>query len=347
MASKTKKLGLAADIFSDSIDGVIRKIPLANISPDATQPRKNKDINISNLAQSLKEEGLLQPIVVNKESGNRYSIVAGERRFRAAQSLGWKEIECRIISKNGKDKFRLAVIENLQRENLDAVEEAQAFHRLKNLFNYTDNDLAKIIGKSRNYISEILSIAEISSAWLEKATQAAILSKNLLVQFALAIKIDKGIEFLNAYQNAEISTVKDAKAFVQKAKGNFPPATDKQEPETSADKKDSRATNSSAQNVLDHTPTTEQTQKPIGQDHNSAALELDNKPTENDQNSNKDNTQSREEKKVIAFHLQSQWKSEKQIDVKIEMENPHELRTFTLETLDNYLQEKLQDFLRQ
>lgn len=219
MASKSKKLGMAADIFGDSIEGAIRKIKISDITPDQSQPRKNKDINISLLAKSLKEEGLLQPIVVTKENTG-YSIIAGERRFRAASSLGWKEIECRIINKSGKDKFRLAVVENLQRENLNPVEEALAFQRLKKTFAYTDNDLANIIGKSRNYISEILSIAEISASWLQKAENAQLQSKNLLIQFAQAIKINKGDDFLQSYQRGELNTVKDAKNYIQIAKGN-------------------------------------------------------------------------------------------------------------------------------
>lgn len=214
MSLKSKNLNLAANILGESIEGSIRKIKINEIKPDANQPRKNKDINIEQLAQSLKDEGLLQPIIVTRE-GNHYSIIAGERRFRAAQLLGWKEIECRIISRQGKDKFRIAVIENLQRENLDPIEEALSFKQLKKSFSYTDSELSKIIGKSRNYISEILSIAEISPEWLEKAETVHLKTKNILVQFAQSIKIDKGDDFLQAFQEGTLNTVKDAKRFIQ------------------------------------------------------------------------------------------------------------------------------------
>lgn len=221
MASKGKKLSSAADIFSREIEGVIRKIPMDEITPSETQPRLDKDLNISSLAESLKNEGLLQPIVVTKdENTNGYVIIAGERRYRAAQSLSWSDIECRILKKNTKEKYKLAVIENLQRENLNAFEEAIAYKKLKNQFQYTDRQLSDIIGKSRNYISEILTIAEIPASYMEKAREKGIHQKNLLVQFAQAIKYDYGDEFLNSYQNGEISTVKKAKDYLKKVKSS-------------------------------------------------------------------------------------------------------------------------------
>lgn len=222
MASKTKKLALVADIFDQNLEGTTRKIPLNEITPSTDQPRQEKDVNIEALSRSLQEEGLLQPIVVTKEN-NRYVIIAGERRYRAATLAGWKEIECRILNKNAKDKFRLAVIENLQRENLDAVEEARSFRRLKDEFNYTDADLAEIVGKSRNYVSEILSITEIPAAVTRTAREAGINSRNLLVQLAQASKANKAEEFIEAYKAGAITTVKTAKTFNQAAK--TPPQT--------------------------------------------------------------------------------------------------------------------------
>lgn len=221
MASKGKKLSSAADIFSKDIDGVIRKIPLHDITPSETQPRLEKDVNISALAESLKSEGLLQPIVVAKrEGGSGYSIIAGERRYRAARSLSWPEIECRILKKNTREKYKLAVIENLQRENLNAFEEAVAYKKLKEQFEYTDLQLSEIIGKSRNYISEILTIAGIPEDFMKKAQERGITQKNLLVQFAQAIKHEHGDEFLASFQNGEISTVKKAKDYLRKIKGS-------------------------------------------------------------------------------------------------------------------------------
>lgn len=225
MASKSKKLSFAADIFEQDIEGIIRKIPMADIQPSAEQPRTQFDETIQSLAESIKTEGLLQPIVVTKE-GNKYKIVAGERRFRAAKIAGFDSIECRILRKNPKDTYRLAVIENLQRENLNAIDEAKAFRKLKSEYGYNDGDLAKIVGKSRNYVNEILSVAEIPTPWIEKARAAGIESKNLFIQFAQAIKSGTAEGFLNAYESGAVKTVAAAKQFnkTQKAPGTPKPA---------------------------------------------------------------------------------------------------------------------------
>lgn len=228
MSSKSKKLSAVAGIFEQSVEGAIRKIAVDDIHPSEDQPRKNKDINIDNLAKSLKEEGLLQPIVVTKSEGDaRYVIIAGERRFRAATSLGWKEIECRILSKDDKERFKLAVIENLQRENLDPIEESEAYRRLKNEYSYSDSELSDIIGKSRNYISEILSIAAIPAKWKNAARENGIESKNLLVQFAQAVKHNHAEDFLTAASEGRLSTVKAAKEFLRNAKQSEKKAGDR------------------------------------------------------------------------------------------------------------------------
>ncbi|MDH5718698.1 MAG: ParB/RepB/Spo0J family partition protein [Spirochaetia bacterium] len=217
MASKNKKLSAVAGIFEQTLDGGIRKIPIDQIVPSEDQPRLNKNINIENLAASIKQEGLLQPIVVTKDE-NKYVIIAGERRYRAIKLLKYNEIECRVIKRIPKDKYKLAVIENLQRENLAPIEEAFAYKKLKNYFNYTDSQLSEIVGKSRNYITEILSISELSEQWQKLATEANINSRNLLIQFAQAVKIGEGNTFINNYIKGSISTVKDAKVFLKTKK---------------------------------------------------------------------------------------------------------------------------------
>ncbi len=212
MASKSKKLSFAADIFEQDIEGIIRKIPIADIQPSVDQPRTQFDDTINSLAESIKTEGLLQPIVVTKE-GTKYKIVAGERRYRAARLAGLETIECRILRKNPKDTYRLAVIENLQRENLNAVDEAKAFRKLKHEYGYNDSDLAKIVGKSRNYVNEILSVADIPATWIERAQAIGIESKNLFIQFAQAIKSGTAEGFLSAYESGAVKTVAAAKQF--------------------------------------------------------------------------------------------------------------------------------------
>lgn len=226
MASKSKKLGLAADIFEQDIEGIIRKIPIDDIQPNSEQPRTRFDDSLQQLAESIKTEGLLQPIVVTKE-GSKYRIIAGERRYRAVKIAGLAEIECRILRKNPKDTFRLAVIENLQRENLNAIDEAAAFRKLKQEYGYHDGELAKIVGKSRNYVNEILSVAEIPATWIDKARKAGIESKNLFIQFAQAVKSGAADSFLSAYESGSVKTVAAAKTFnkAQKNKVSAPPSS--------------------------------------------------------------------------------------------------------------------------
>jgi len=212
MASKNKKLTQAAGIFEKELDGSINKIPLSQIIPSNNQPRINTDINIRSLAKSLNNEGLLQPIIVTKK-GDQYIIIAGERRYHAARLNQWQEIECRVLKKNDKETYKLAVIENLQRENLDAFEESKAYKNLKNHHNYNDSELAEIIGKSRNYINEILTIADIPPTWEQMARAAGIISKNMLIQFSLAIKAGEGAAFIEGTKKKQITSVKKAKEF--------------------------------------------------------------------------------------------------------------------------------------
>lgn len=232
MASKSKKLGLAADIFEQDIEGIIRKIAISEIQPAPDQPRTQFDETINDLAESIKTEGLLQPIVVTKE-GAKYKIIAGERRFRAAKLAGLTELECRILRKNPKDTHRLAVIENLQRVNLNPLDEAKAFRKLKTDFSYSDAELAKIVGKSRNYVNEILSVAEIPAAWLEKAKSAGFDSTNFFIQFAQAVKSGMGDAFISEYQSGKVKTVAEAKAFNKSTK---PGSSKKPPPQPTVDK---------------------------------------------------------------------------------------------------------------
>ena len=215
MPSKNKKLSFAADILGDNIEGVIRKIPLTQILPTLGQPRKNTKLNIEKLSTSLQAEGLLQPIVVTKLNSNEYKIIAGERRYRAAKMAGWADIECKILNKQEDDTFRLAVVENIQREDLDPIEEANAFLKLKTGYDYTDQELAEILGKSRNYVSEILSIANIPDLYKDIATNIGINSRNMLVQYAQAVKNEKGDEFIENFKKGSIQSVKSAKNYIK------------------------------------------------------------------------------------------------------------------------------------
>ncbi|MCG9875155.1 MAG: ParB/RepB/Spo0J family partition protein [Leptospiraceae bacterium] len=216
MSSKSKRLGSLADVFkSESLDGTMRKIRMDRIQPSTNQPRQDRTKGVSELAESLKKEGLLQPIVVAKDEKDedKYRIIAGERRYHAASSLGWMEIECKIFDRNEKEIYKLAIIENLQREDLSAFEEADALNHLKLEYKYTDSELADMFGKSRSYMSEILSIANLSPKAVKSCRDLEIDNKNLLVQAAQAEKKGNLQEFLERIKAGELKTVKDAKNF--------------------------------------------------------------------------------------------------------------------------------------
>lgn len=217
MSSKSKKLGSLADIFqSENLEGAIRKLKLQSIQPAQYQPRQERLKGVEELARSLHEDGLLQPIVVSKLDEETYSIIAGERRYHAAISLGWEEIECKILNKDEKESYRIAVIENLQREQLSPYEEVEAMSILKTRYGYTDNHLGEIFHKSRSYMSEILSIGHLPEEKLLECKQAGIESKNLLIQAVQADKNDNFTEFLTAYHQGKLRTVRSAKEFNKK-----------------------------------------------------------------------------------------------------------------------------------
>jgi len=217
---KSKRLGTLADIYqSENLDGTIRTIKLEKIEPAENQPRQERKKGIDELASSLRTDGLLQPIVVSKGRGeDHYRIIAGERRYHAAKSLGWLEIECKILDRPEKEIYKLAVIENLQRENLSPYEEVDALLFLKNAHGYTDAVLGDLFGKSRSYMSEVLSIAGMDKAEIAKCRSYNIQNKNLLVQAAQAAKSGTLENFLEMYSKGELKTVRDAKDFNKKTK---------------------------------------------------------------------------------------------------------------------------------
>lgn len=223
MSSKSKRLGSLADIFqSESLEGTIRKIKLSKIKPSVKQPRQDRLKSIDELSESIKVEGLLQPLVVNKiENEDSYKIIAGERRFHAVSKLGWLEVECKILNKSDKEIFKLAVIENLQRENLSAYDEVESLKILKKEYSYGDQELATIFGKSRNYISEILSISQLSNSKIIECKEAGIENKNLLIQASQADKKGSFNDFLSRFKSGNLKTVKDAKEFNKVKKVNL------------------------------------------------------------------------------------------------------------------------------
>ena len=141
-------------------------VPIEKIFRDETQPRKefNKD-KIDELAQSIKKNGLIQPIILVKKNDDNFTIVAGERRWRAAQIANLKTLPSLLIP-DDLDKDEISLIENIQRENLKISEEANAYQRLINKNNYTHENLANIVGKSRSHVTNLLRLLTLDKYFL-------------------------------------------------------------------------------------------------------------------------------------------------------------------------------------
>ncbi len=147
---------------SQSPDNGILNVEIEKVRPNPNQPRKNFDIDaLNDLAASIKIHGIIQPIVVNKEENGQYLIIAGERRWRAANICGLKEIP--VIVKNYTDKQvkEISIIENLQREDLNPIEAARAIKELMEEYGLTQETVAERIGKSRSNIANTLRLLSL------------------------------------------------------------------------------------------------------------------------------------------------------------------------------------------
>ena len=138
------------------------KIPIEYLEPNRNQPRKAFDEDsINELAQSIKEKGILLPILVRPLEERKYQIIAGERRWRAAQKANLHEVPVVIKDLEENEVLEIALIENMQREDLTAIEEASGLNKLLVEHNYTQKDLSKIIGKSRSNIANTLRLLSL------------------------------------------------------------------------------------------------------------------------------------------------------------------------------------------
>ena len=140
----------------------VQDIELSKIKPNSYQPRHEfSEESIRELATTLDKDGLLQPIIV-REKGDDYEIVAGERRLRAAKHLAWEKIPAIVNNMDDSQAASLALIENLQREDLNPIDEAQAYNNLMKLNNLTQTTLAQSIGKSQSYVANKLRLLKLT-----------------------------------------------------------------------------------------------------------------------------------------------------------------------------------------
>jgi ParB family chromosome partitioning protein len=160
-----------------------QKINISQIVPNPLQPRKNfKNEELKELSSSIKNQGLIQPIIVKPTDDNQFQIIAGERRWRACQLNGMHEVDCVIKDLDETSVLETALIENIQREDLNVIEEANAYKGLINIKNINNESLAKLIGKSPSHVSNILRLLE-----LDKKIQEMVISGDLSMGHARAL----------------------------------------------------------------------------------------------------------------------------------------------------------------
>ena len=169
--------GLSSLIGETNVENKKNNLSLADIVPNKYQPRKNFDEeNLNDLVNSIKERGVIQPIIVRKSNTNnsKYEIIAGERRWLAAQKAGLHDIPVVVTDADDLKSLEFAIVENVQRHDLNPLEEAQGYKRLIDEFAYDQDKVSKFIGKSRSYISNSLRLLNLPKEVLDFVEQKKI-----------------------------------------------------------------------------------------------------------------------------------------------------------------------------
>jgi len=190
--SSPRRLGLPSTVrmrhdthFVDQLvrpsgDSIGRLIPIEEIAPNPDQPRQNLG-DLSELISSIREKGVLEPLLVRKVGG-RFQIIAGERRYRAAIEAGLDEVPCVVRESSDAEMMELALVENLQRKDLTAFEEADGLKVLADAYGYTHEMMAEKVGRSRSSVTETLALTAMPEDVRELCRRADIQSKSVLLQ---------------------------------------------------------------------------------------------------------------------------------------------------------------------
>lgn len=215
MPSKKTGMGkgleaLLGEDFSADFSTPSSTLPISQIESYRNQPRKNFDqTKLEELADSIRQHGVIQPLTVRKLSSGYYQIIAGERRWRAARLAGLTEVPAVVIEADDQKAMELAMIENLQREDLDPIEEAQGFRALVEQYGMTQEEAARRVGKSRSAVANSMRLLDLTQALQELVSNGKLsagharailpLSPSLRVKAAAEI-MDKGLNVRQAEQ---------------------------------------------------------------------------------------------------------------------------------------------------
>ena len=206
-----------AGYLKDLPDSGVNELDIEKITPNPYQPRREFDEeSISELAESIKKHGLLQPIIVIKDKKNdKYILVAGERRLRASKKLGKEKIKALIVDYTPEDLREYALIENIQREDLNPVEIAISLSELIKKHGYTHEELAKNLGKSRTYITNMLRVLNLPGEVVEKikANKISLGHAKILA----GLPKEKAVEIAKKIENENLS-VRDTEKLLKPKK---------------------------------------------------------------------------------------------------------------------------------
>ena len=223
-ANKIKKglgRGLSSLIGETKIESQKNKLAIIEIIPNKFQPRKNFDEeNLNNLVNSIRERGIIQPIIVRKSEDqiSKYEIIAGERRWLAAQKAGLHEVPVVITEADDLKSLEFAIVENVQRHDLNPLEEAQGYQRLISEFSYDQEKVSKFIGKSRSHVTNCLRILSLPDDVLKLIEDKKLTSGHAKI----LVGLDNASFVANKIIDKKLS-VRQAEAFVKifKKKTNY------------------------------------------------------------------------------------------------------------------------------
>ena len=216
MNSKIKKglgRGLSSLIGETKVETKINKLSLSDIVPNKYQPRKNfEKENLDELTESIRERGVIQPIIVRETNSDKskYEIIAGERRWLAARGAGLHEIPIVVTEADDLKSLEFAIVENVQRHDLNPLEEAQGYKRLIDEFSYDQEKVSKFIGKSRSYITNSLRLLNLPSEVLKFVEEKKISSGHAKI----LVGLDNALFVANKIIEKKLS-VRQAENFVK------------------------------------------------------------------------------------------------------------------------------------
>jgi ParB family chromosome partitioning protein len=177
----------AASVSPSEIGDTITIVPIARLMPNPDQPRKTfPDGSIDELAESIRKHGLLQPIIAEPAGEGDYVIIAGERRFRAAGKAGLAEVPVIVRTVSSEKRLQLSLIENIQREDLNPMEEARAYHSLMELAGSTQEQVAEAVGKNRSTVANSLRLLRLPEDMQEAVRDGSISAGHARSLLALA-----------------------------------------------------------------------------------------------------------------------------------------------------------------